>query len=856
MSSASTLGYDETNGYIIKSSSELVSINSVTPIAPSNVTNKAYVDTLVSTSITPALFDRTGTNLTTHTNGDTLTLDNVNVNNHLKYQSCSGYVSGFAITDNGTGTITVTNGICMIKASTLSQAIQYNVTGVTNQALTDNSTNYVAISYNSGTPIIVILTSNITIDNVSIISIYEVMRDNIYLRITSHKQLAVNIDQEHQKYLYDKYDTDYISGGVMSANLKKLSITECVMYIMLDRTTIAAITDAVFFTNYVTNGTWTKVVGVTDFSTTQYNNIATGLATVASNRYSFHEVFLFPNGSVSLVYGQAIYNSQALAETAPILTNLPTNVSFDQHHLYLGRIVFQGSGSTALSILSAFTKSLSSTQTTNHSQLSNLTSDDHPQYSLNSNVFNEGYFLNGGLLTVPVQLPIISTGKYILNAIANTHTQNTVYYKRYYVSSAYVTISSTNIYDLSSRKNLLAGAGSYLIIDGGYYSLVDCWLKYSDDTIHFIVGNGQYVSQYLACVEPLAALPSDLSTTLGTYLGRLVFDSGNNIINTISKYDGKYQRKIFDNSTETIAKLNSKMLLLNGGSTARIGNITTDYTPSEGLKIKASTSGLVCSFINETNDRPGITYICYQDSIQGLAFNAYGTANPFAWKSSNLYSTLHEQAGANYSIYKSYKSGGPGSAIDNFSVAFQIQTNTSNTNSILFPGSYTQSIGATYHTLSIDSTGKIGYVASLRAHKIEIPNPDYSWLYQLRCMAYKRKKMITTGEGIEEFLNEPETDILEYGLIAEEAELINENICTYKDTANPLRYKGDNSPVKESVYQLTGINYNKLITPILSELQIKNAEISTLKGQVSTLLTQLSLLASRVNSLEIIAHSH
>jgi hypothetical protein len=111
-------------------------------------------------------------------------------------------------------------------------------------------------------------------------------------------------------------------------------------------------------------------------------------------------------------------------------------------------------------------------------------------------------------------------------------------------------------------------------------------------------------------------------------------------------------------------------------------------------------------------------------------------------------------------------------------------------------------------TLYVASDGEIGGQSSILASKTNIKQFDTNWLYDLKPVQFNYRKK---NEN-EEYTNEFDTELY-YGLIAEETELVNKELCTYKDD------------------KLMGIEYSKLITPILKEIQELKKEIELLKAK-------------------------
>ena len=136
------------------------------------------------------------------------------------------------------------------------------------------------------------------------------------------------------------------------------------------------------------------------------------------------------------------------------------------------------------------------------------------------------------------------------------------------------------------------------------------------------------------------------------------------------------------------------------------------------------------------------------------------------------------------------------------------------------PAVYGTAISSPMRDLYVESTGQLGYDPSIRASKINIAdNTDVSWLYNLAPKTYNKRKRVSRETN--EWTNEAESD-LQYGLIAEDVESVNSNICFYDV---------DDSDDKT----LAGVTYSQLITPILKAVQEQKKEIDSLKAEVAAL---------------------
>ena len=130
---------------------------------------------------------------------------------------------------------------------------------------------------------------------------------------------------------------------------------------------------------------------------------------------------------------------------------------------------------------------------------------------------------------------------------------------------------------------------------------------------------------------------------------------------------------------------------------------------------------------------------------------------------------------------------------------------------IIAPQVYSTAVSASLRDLQIDSSGFFGYSTSTRATKDNIePLTDVSWLLDLEPVSFNRK--ITETEVSSE---------KEYGLVADDVESVNADICFYDETENGK--------------ELAGITYSKLITPILKLVQEQQTLIESLTDRIAAL---------------------
>jgi len=125
--------------------------------------------------------------------------------------------------------------------------------------------------------------------------------------------------------------------------------------------------------------------------------------------------------------------------------------------------------------------------------------------------------------------------------------------------------------------------------------------------------------------------------------------------------------------------------------------------------------------------------------------------------------------------------------------------------------------GSSMRTVQIESDGNLCAPSSIREAKINIKSiSDVSWLYDFNPVTFNfRTKTEVNGENV--WGDEADDGGLQYGLIADEVEAVNQHLCFY------------------DYGKLSGVHYDRMIAPLIKALQEQKAEIDALKARVTTL---------------------
>ncbi len=292
-------------------------------------------------------------------------------------------------------------------------------------------------------------------------------------------------------------------------------------------------------------------------------------------------------------------------------------------------------------------------------------------------------------------------------------------------------------------------------------------------------------------------------------------------------------------ASSTSALATGSALTFDGTNLATTGSATAARFIPTGSTIP--TNGMYLSSANVVAFATNSTYAFNISSDQRVQIGSgsaagklsvYGDAvnfSPSADNSSNgigccvLGSNI---ASATSSLGKLYMSGGNSAHAGNLALysgsvvtSAITMTNTSGTTQTTIDGNgnatlvgvYSATVGATNRDLYVDNTGKLGYVSSVRESKTNIlPIDDISWLNNLEPVTFNRKKkedIFSSDEYHvkigERYANETYEE-LEYGLIAEDVEKVNPELCFYDEV--------------DGQKKLAGVHYSKLIIPLLAKL--------------------------------------
>lgn len=297
-------------------------------------------------------------------------------------------------------------------------------------------------------------------------------------------------------------------------------------------------------------------------------------------------------------------------------------------------------------------------------------------------------------------------------------------------------------------------------------------------------------------IGSIGMVSTSLNISTNSSVRATVDSSGNVAIGTTDFTSGS--RLIINNSPT--ASTTSIALYSSGNYNGQMGlGVLTGFGDTVGLNARAVSGSIVLG----TNNTTRLT-------ITGVGNVGVGNTSP------SYLLDVNGQAAATQLILTGagtkYITAGSSSGII-------LQTN-SGTNALVLsssgqvqgPGIYTQTIsGGT--TVVMDTTGLLGKASSIRASKKEIQyNPNVSWINDLMPATFKYRKKTADNKYSDE-----DDGVMQYGLIAEDVEKVNPILCHY-DTIG-------------GTAQLSGVEYTRLITPLLVAVQDTTKKLNNLEAE-------------------------
>ena len=389
----------------------------------------------------------------------------------------AGYISGGTITNAGGGTINIALGEGFIRTTNdpggdLKYAKWATLNG---QSIPTNTTRYVSVYYNAGSPAVQVSTS-FPSNLHQYIYLGEVHNIAGTLYIHNDPRSSGDFAGRVTNWATDLIGTRVVTGEVVtdvSAPSRKLNATGGNIWDRHFRNfttpTVNTSGAGTFETVYRDGaGDWIWTASQTDWPNTQYDNGSGTLQTMTASYYANVWVIRGFLGLVVVMYGQAEYSTLAAAQAESSPAARPERL--DEHGFYIARITFQKSATSPSSITDIRPRiggAAASGGASNHNDLGGLQGGQAGQYYHATSDQN-------GALAGTSGAPS-GTNKYVTDADArNANARTPTAHDNTYHSATYITqdgnarlaVSKNSGATVGTRRrvNLIEGANITLTI--------------------------------------------------------------------------------------------------------------------------------------------------------------------------------------------------------------------------------------------------------------------------------------------------------------------------------------------------------------------------------------------------------
>jgi len=296
----------------------------------------------------------------------------------LRTENSSGAIQGFAITNNGDGTVNIATGTAYLRTTNdpYSPLIKYVIPSVTNLALTDNANNFILVDYNGGSPALTVTLSAGTINTTTNSIAYVISRVGTTLDYISLVGQNVDANGKLRRRFLNSEGLRRAQGAVLTGSNRNLLLTSGLYYSGLIEVSTPAFNTSTgsTFTQAYNNGTWVRTTGNTQINNTQYS-LAGVLTTMPTNDYRVDYVYILADNPSKLyvLLGSTTYANINDARLAPVPVSLPSELQFLGTRV--GRVIIR-KDATTMEVSSEFATIYQAGSATLHNDLGGLNLGD------------------------------------------------------------------------------------------------------------------------------------------------------------------------------------------------------------------------------------------------------------------------------------------------------------------------------------------------------------------------------------------------------------------------------------------------------------------------------------------------
>ncbi len=307
----------------------------------------------------------------------------------LNITQSGGRISGGALTEHtpANGTLDISAMKCFVKItdSDIAETRYFDMASQTGIALTDNNINYIYVDYNAGTPRVLVTTDRTTIRQTDQFNLGRAFCAGTDVEVLISGINTYNRTRKvHERWIDTFGGLSYANGLIVSCTGLKPAFNAGTLYAGSNKIHIDALDCNVSgtFDRYYYNPTtlaWVITAGQTTLSNSQYNktDTGTGLASLSTNRYAVHWLYVCPEGEMYVLMGQGDYTlAQAQALSTPIL--IPNYLS--QWAKLAAKIIIARNSATVYSITMAWSTQFPVQNAGDHNDLVGLQGGTTDQY--------------------------------------------------------------------------------------------------------------------------------------------------------------------------------------------------------------------------------------------------------------------------------------------------------------------------------------------------------------------------------------------------------------------------------------------------------------------------------------------
>jgi hypothetical protein len=300
-----------------------------------------------------------------------------------------GLITEPTITDATGIAIALTSCTCLIRSSSTWDSdgrLYYKVISANNAlSVTDNSINYIYVTWNSGTPIYAATTNRALLNNSDAVPVARVYMSSGSIEYqllygAVGKSAAIrNFDRVMRTRGTGGIEREPGGLGLSETATRVVNIAAGYAWFGVNRVQLDAVAQGGSGVTshlwYHSSGVWT-VGTITAYNNTQYDN-GTNLATLTANRYAVNWVFRnIVTKEIDIVLGRGDYTlAQSESSTIPTLPDAITNF-----YVLIGRIIVQKSSDTATSIESSTSATFNQSAVSTHNDLGGLQGGTSGEY--------------------------------------------------------------------------------------------------------------------------------------------------------------------------------------------------------------------------------------------------------------------------------------------------------------------------------------------------------------------------------------------------------------------------------------------------------------------------------------------